>query len=253
MFMFFVGTVMCPNVASCSLIVVLRTPDSVLIGADGKAVFKTLVEEQFEQHEGVRCKLRAVAQTAVAIAGFTADFDGYSALEIATSRLSLALPLEDIADEIARAVTRPLEIAVLKMNRPGGAESMFQEGNVALSITLARFEAGVLKVTIREIVFTALKRDAIAFEIRSLNCPGNCSNPRIAFAAGEHEAIDHAFRSRAFNEKRLNDANLALEMLGLESAKRPDRVGPPFSVLRITSRGLDWIQSGACASSDSIR
>jgi hypothetical protein len=74
------------------------------------------------------------------------------------------------------------------------------------------------------------------------NCPGDdCPLGEIAIYLGAHDAIDR-FRGENPDSYAVGLVKAVRQLVQLEIDDRPDSVGPPIDVLRITKDGPEWIE-----------
>ena len=81
--------------------------------------------------------------------------------------------------------------------------------------------------------------------LRKTRCPGDCPAPISAFFLGTHDKIDEMARRNSSLIAHLDGKNIAA-LIDLEHEDRPDVVGGPVSVVRMTAAGAELVQNGAC-------
>jgi hypothetical protein len=110
---------------------------------------------------------------------------------------------------------------------------------------MSRFENGVMKTAVRDLVYVGRVSGSPQFRIDSQNCPGSCRGLHMVFAAGTTDAVTKFLLSHS-GRARLNDPAFALRLLRLEADAEPGTVGPPFSILEGDRNGFRWLTPGAC-------
>ena len=155
------------------------------------------------------------------------------------------LSIEQAADALAQKMVAPLDTVIRSLDESAPGQSLIQVGRPALSMVMIRFEDGVMKVAIRDMVYLGHSATSPQFRIESTDCPGSCTGPNMVFAAGSSDAVTRFLRSRS-ERFRLGDPEYALKLLHIESASEPGTVGPPFSILEGDRNGFRWIAPGAC-------
>ena len=80
---------------------------------------------------------------------------------------------------------------------------------------------------------------------RVMHCPGDCPAQRSTFFLGTHDKIDETTRRNSSLIAHLDARNIAA-LIDLEREDRPDVVGGPVSVVRVTAAGAELVQAGAC-------
>jgi len=230
-------------------IVVLQTPDEVVLGADARAISLRLADGTGATTKGQMCKIVRTPRTAVAIAGILGNLADFDAAAFVRQNLQADATLPVSADHLAQSVLPQLSAVIDQLEKNAPGQSLVVPGRPVLSIVLTRFEDAGMKVAIRDVVFTGVAGGGPEFRVQSTNCPGECRGPHMIFAAGASEAVTRFLISRP-PHPRLKDPAFAVDLLRLEAAAEPDIVGPPFSILHGDSTGFRWIDAGACQEED---
>jgi len=230
-----VGLVL-PLCANATSIVLLQTPNQVVLAADSRAV--SLRSDGEARISAPTCKIIIAPSTVVAIAGILSDMTGFDSMAFLGEHLADGQPLEAAADSLAKA-------AALRL--PNVVAHFIQPGRPAVTFLLARIENGATRVAIRDVLYLGESGAQPQFRIESSNCPGNCAGPNMVFAAGSSQAITESLASSPSHRSRLKDPSFAEELLRLETDANPQTVGPPFSILKLDETGVHWRSAGACA------
>jgi len=245
----FLGWIVLPTLGDATTIVVLQTPDQVLVAADARAV--SLLADSGVPATATRqvCKIVRTPHTVIALAGILGNLSEFDTRGFVQENLSVDTTLENAADRLAQKSIAPLTAVIDGLAHTAPSQTLIIPGRPALSIVLTRFENGGTRVAIRDIVYTGRAAGAPEFRIQSTNCPGDCKGPHMVFAAGASDAVTRFLMSRSVRV-RLKDPAFALDLLRVEAAAEPSIVGPPFSVLQGDRTGFRWIEAGACQDND---
>jgi|HubBroStandDraft_1064217.scaffolds.fasta_scaffold81645_2 hypothetical protein len=238
-----------PLWASATIIIVLQTKDRVLVGADSRVISLRVGAEGQAANTGQMCKIVQTPRTAVAIAGILGNQSGFESASFLQERVAEDLPLEQAADNLAQEMAAPLRMAILELEHAAPDQSLVQAGRPALSMIMSRFENGIMKTAVRDLVYLGRGSGSPQFRIDSQNCPGSCRGLHMVFAAGTTDAVTKFLLSHS-GRARLDDPAFALRLLRLEADAEPGTVGPPFSILEGDRNGFRWLTPGACQNAD---
>ena len=234
-----------PALGCATTIVVLQTPDQVMVAADARAVALSADSTSLEAVASEMCKIVRTPHTVIALAGMLGNLADVDTRRFVQQNLEAGIPIKDAADRLAQEIVAPLTTVIDELARTAPRQTLIVPGRPVLSIVLARFEDGGTRVAIRDILYTSRAEGTPEFHIESTDCPGNCKGPHMVFAAGATQALTRFLASRSA-PVRLKDPAFALDLLRLESAAEPSIVGPPFSLLQTDRTGSHWIEAGAC-------
>jgi hypothetical protein len=90
----------------------------------------------------------------------------------------------------------------------------------------------------------------VRIDISTRSCPGipcgNTGHP-IIISTGQEDAIRSEINSLSRpGGLPANDAETARHLVEMEITARPDKVGPPISIVQINNSGARWINKGVC-------
>jgi Proteasome subunit len=226
--------------ARATTIVVIRTPDEVVIAADSAA---TVHEDGGRNVTESVCKIYGLdANLFFAVSGLVNDrLAGFSIPAIVAF---VSGGGGNISAKLARAEGAVRDAVLIELPRVkardpvGYADLIHAKG--AVTVMLAGIEGGVpmaasfslgLEVSPEGSVETTMIRDS---------CPGNCPSGTRAFWFGEGAAIDRLRAGRGL--PKLPMLELAHYLVQLEIDAGAPSVGEPIDVLRITPNGAVWVQ-----------
>ena len=225
-----------------TIIVVIRSGDSVVVAADSRRTTATgqLVNDS-------TCKIKPIGNDL-----FVASAGATRSLELINSKM-VSRPLAD-SDTIAEALERHL-IPFLRM--------MSQEILSHLDPTAVQYSKWAKGASLLSFVVVGKTRtNHIGWAMRDFSiwsslspgeggrddairnsCPGNCPTPQIILSGSHAEALRRApdLLLRKF------PTEVAQELVGIQMHADPANVGGQISVLAVDRTGHKWIKSGACA------
>jgi hypothetical protein len=220
-------------------IVVIRTPQEVVIAADSAATFQG---DGRPVATGTVCKIYRVNDSLFfAVSGLVNDSrTGFSIPEIVASGSaggSIAEKLATMERAVQGAVLR--ELPRVKERDPAGyATLMGSKG--AVTVTLGGIDAGAPIVTGFSLGLAASPNGSIETNILRDSCPGNCASGVRVFWFGEVAAVE---RLRASGRlPALAMPELARYLVQAEIDAGAPGVGGPVDVLRILPSGPVWLQ-----------
>lgn len=236
-FVFSVACFFAPTAAAQTSVVIVRTPDQILIGADSKVTG--------DPGRVAECKTRQINDVFVttAILGqyVPTAFDVH---QLAADAFSKSGSILDRARLFVRTA-EPEALTAVQYIRASDPEYFKIVSKDALQVAVAGFENGDL--VLDTIVFhTVLQGGMTDLSSEIWQCPGDCSSPSVRIYLGEHDAIDDLYRTTP----TIFDAppeKLVPSLVQIEILDKPATVGPPISLLSITKDGASWLQQAACS------
>jgi hypothetical protein len=219
--------------ALATTILVVRTPDQVLIVADSKPTFRGV--------PGPRavCKITPVQSGFLAIAGLEHDTGRhFDSRAIATKAFeSSGGFLFRVAEaELLERKAVELEMGQLKVEDPDAYRFSIKNGGNILDLALASLDGKILRLAIRQFHFNEATGGV---EIVAFDCPGNCQGGSyfgyFEPVGGEVEKFLKVNSTPALGVDVLRD--LVLRQI----SATPDEVGPPVEILTLGFSGPRWI------------
>lgn len=127
------------------------------------------------------------------------------------------------------------------------SQEIFQreyQGKEVLQVVFAGFEQGIPVVSFRSFVAETLPSGAIYFHLaQQQDCPGDCTKDVRAHYLGENAVIlAHMSQTPPALGTDRTLAGIANFLVQLEIADKPNTVGLPIDILRLSNKGPDWVQ-----------
>ena len=237
--------------AKATIIVVARSANEIVIGADSK-VTDTYGNELNSQV----CKIQQVGNLFLALEGLLRDkATGFSVPEIAVR--ALQLKPNALAEEKVKILTGFLtselfvELQRVRTNSPEEFHTKL-EGQTFLRIAIAGFENSRPLVFVRQFRTTFIAR-GIGVTVIPDDCVDVCEGEVVTRFLGETDAIEGLPEDTlGFWKSGLADG--VRRLIETEIAARSEYVGPPIDLLLINAQGAKWIQKKpGCAAVRSLR
>lgn len=229
------------NSARATTIVVARTRNEIVIGADSK------VTDTYGDAVNRRaCKIFQVGNLSIAIEGLEVDRQtGFSVPEITTTALRIkpnASATEKVSILTGFLVSRLFdELLQLKKHAPETYSRKIEGGQLFLRMVAAGFEKGRPLIFVRSFRAAQLSPQQIGVSVLPDDCLDGCRGDVVTRMLGEIDAIDGlAEDSPGFWQAGLIDG--VRRLLETEIAARSEYVGRPIDILRIDKNGARWIQ-----------
>ena len=233
--------------AQGTTIVVARTADEIVIGADSKVTDTYGIDLNKRA-----CKIRQVGNLFIAFEGLELDRQtGFNVPEIASMALQLkpsTSATEKVSILTGFLVSRLFnELRLLKKNAPETYYKKIEGGQMFLRIIVAGFERGRPLIFIRNFRAVELSPQDIGVSVLPDDCLDGCQGEVVTRFLGETAAIDGLpEETLGFWQQGL--VNGVRRLIETEIAARSEYVGPPIDILRIHRNGAEWIQKKAeCA------
>ena len=228
------------NSAHATTIVVARTANEIVIGADSKVTdaFGSDVKKQ-------ACKILQIGNLYLAFEGFETDRrTGFSVPDIA--RQSLRSKGGTAADRVSIftgfLVSRLFdELPSVQKHAPEAYHIKFAGGRVFLRVLVAGFERGRPLVFVRNFRAVQIGPERIGVSVLPDDCLTNCQGEIVTRFLGETAAIDGLpEETTGFWQQGLVAG--VRRLVETEIGARSEYVGPPIDIVRINKSGASWIQ-----------
>lgn len=229
------------NAAHATTIVVARTANEIVIGADSK------VTDAYGNDLNKRaCKIRQIGDLFIAIEGLEVDRQtGFSVPEIAGR--ALATKTSTTAADKMSVVMGYLvsglltELSHLKTHEPQTYFKKIEGGQLFLRILVAGFENGRPLLFVRSFRALQYNPGQIGVAVIPDDCLEDCKGSIATRFLGESDAIEGlAEETPDFWKAGLSDG--VRRLVETEIAARSEYVGPPIDIVRISATGAQWIQ-----------
>jgi hypothetical protein len=226
--------------ARATTIVVARTANEIVIGADSK------VTDAYGNDLNKRaCKIRQVGDLFIAIEGLEIDRQtGFSVPVILNQALALktsAPAAEKVSILMGFLVSELLsELSHLKTHEPQTYFKKIEGGQLFLRIIVAGFEKGRPLVFVRSFRALQYNPGQIGVAVIPDDCLADCKAPVATRFLGESDAIEGLPEETPdFWKPGLSDG--VRRLIETEIAARGEYVGAPIDIVRISPNGAQWI------------
>ena len=227
------------GVADATTIVVARSANEIVIGADSK-VTDTYGKELNSQV----CKIQQVGNLFLAFEGLLRDrATGFSVPEIAVRALKLKpdAPDQEKVNILTGFLTSELFVELQRVRTNSADEFHTKlEGQTFLRVVVAGFERGRPLIFVRQFRTSFIAR-GIGVTVIPDDCLDGCQGEVVTRFLGETDAIEGLPEDTpGFWKSGLVDG--VRRLIETEIAARSEYVGPPIDLLQITANGAKWIQ-----------
>jgi hypothetical protein len=226
--------------AQATTIVVARTANEIVIGADSK------VTDAYGNDLNKRaCKIRQVGDLFIAIEGLEIDRQtGFSVPVILNQALAprASAPVgEKVSILMGFLVSELLsELSHLKTHEPQTYFKKIEGGQLFLRIIVAGFEKGRPLVFVRSFRALQYNPGQIGVAVIPDDCLENCQGTVVTRYLGESDAIEGLPEETPnFWKAGLGDG--VRRLIETEIVARSEYVGPPIDIVRIGPNGAQWI------------
>lgn len=226
--------------AHATTIVVARTADEIVIGADSKVT--DTFGNDLNRHE---CKIRQVGNLFIALEGLEIDRKtGFNVRELSTAALQIrptASAAEKISILMGSLVSGLLvELPYLKNHEPEAYFKKIEGGQLFLRVIAAGFENGRPLVFVRSFRALQYNPGQIGVAVIPDDCVENCKGTVVARYLGESDAIE-GLPEETPNFWRAGLSAGVRSLIETEIAARSEYVGPPIDIVRINQNSAQWI------------
>jgi len=227
------------SLVRATTIVVARTANEIVIGADSK-VTDTYGKELNSQV----CKIQQVGNLFIAFEGLLRDkATGFNVPGIASRALQLK-PDATAAEKVnilTGLLTAELFVELTRLRRDSANEFHTKlEGQTFLRIVIAGFEGNQPVVFVRQFR-TAFVASGIGVTVIPDDCLADCQGEVVTRFLGEIDAIEGLPEDTPGFWKDGLVAGVR-RLVETEIEARSEYVGPPIDLLQIDARGAKWIQ-----------
>jgi hypothetical protein len=243
--------------SSATTIVVIRTPEHLVVAADSLIVTWGPGSATLISHV---CKLHQQDATFFAIEGMSIVYagTGFSAEQLARQAVAHTASLEQAGLYFARIAAGPYGRVMTIMRRVDrrGWNLIAQHRGHGIPLVAVFFgiEQGVPKYVIVGFRVSIGKRIAVVADVAS--CPGSAcgdeSDRKQWTILGQAEAAYHEMGGGDHNsfarfQQGHSDAQMARSLISIEEQSAPDTVGGPINIVTVDASGAHWnAPSGHC-------
>jgi hypothetical protein len=248
----FVILFLAPSNAFATSIVAVKDNDVIVIGADSKTTLTSAGNGVGDAGSIQKCKIVQAGNLFFASAGYAgisqAGFPGnvepeYDLKEIIAKELqgdgSIADKVGDLEKVLAANLTRIAEEA--RKDNAAFFLTRFVRHPVH-TIIVGGIDNGELVLMVRTFRLIISPSGALSFGIGRFSCPGDCQESSATIFEGRTEAIRTYLEQHKLFLYFADPVTAVRNLVELEISEDPSFVGPPVDILRLTKRGVEWIQ-----------
>jgi hypothetical protein len=225
-------------------VVVLRMPTSITVAAD------SLIAGETEKLTGCKIGSNIGYRISFAMSGRVQHSKaGFYALPLAISAIKGATNAADAAARFGKTAAPKFRDMMIfeRGHTPRDFKELMKDPQ-PVKVAFVAFEQGVAAYTISTVTPTAKGND-IAVTSHESSCPGDAcpdGGGRV-IVLGEDQAAIAALSDKNFFHAFSNPASVVKRLVEIEIEAKPDKVGPPISILTIDASGAHWNEKGACS------
>ncbi len=225
-------------------VVVLRSPKAIYAAVDSKLTMETSLDGVRTTYSAAECKVKRVGPYYSIVAGLARTSNGFDALEEVAHDYKAGDDLTTLANAVLQSVPRSLGPMLQQLYDTAPDVLSAHLSDSALNLTIVGSDHGVTKVIVDEFSVTQ-NRATISVTGKAVSCPGDCPTANAGYFLGAHEATESAVRQ---NPSILThaDEQVVGRLIHLEYESRPDVVGGPVSIVKVTPSGASVLRAGAC-------
>jgi hypothetical protein len=232
-------------------IVAVRASNEIVIGADSKT---TLLPGSGAGEAGgiAKCKIVQAGDLFFASAGSAgvgpADFPGhlypqFDLTKIIAKSLQGDGPIADRVKNLETVLVANLTLIAEKAQQEDAAFFLKRfVGHVLDTIIIGGIQNGEPVLMVRAFRLVISPGGALSFDIGRFSCPGDCPEPVTTIFEGQTGAIRNYLEQHKLFLFFADPVTVVRGLVGIEISEAPSLVGPPIDILRLTSKGAEWVQ-----------
>jgi hypothetical protein len=238
--------------AFATSIVAVRNNDEIVIGADSKTTLTSVGSGVGELGSITKCKIVQAGNLFFASAGIAgagpAELPGdvdpdFDLKEIIAEGLRGSGRIGDKVRNMEKLLVANLTLMAEEARQDNAAFFLARfVKHPAHTIIVGGFDDGELVLMIRTFSLIISPTGSLSFEIGRFACPGDCQKPIITILEGQTEAIRKYLQQHKLFMYYADPVTAVRDLVGLEISDDPSFVGPPIDILRLTKKGVEWIQ-----------
>ena len=225
-------------------VVVIRTPKSIYAAVDSKLTYREYRDGQLTTTDALLCKMKLAGPWYSLVAGTVRGTNGYDAQDDIAQAYAPGRGIDEMLSALQTLVPQKL-VPMFQTMRDINPENF--DSNIAdaeLEVALMGMENNTPRVGIVEF-HASDDSGQIGLTSKVSTCPGNCPNPVMGYFLGTHEAIDASIRNDNSVLSHPSEDGID-QLMRLEFSSRPDVVGGPVAMVRISASGSGVLREGAC-------
>ncbi|MCL5024270.1 MAG: hypothetical protein M1497_13080 [Nitrospirae bacterium] len=233
------------STAFATSIVAVMNNDEIVIGADSKTTLIQAGRGKGDPENITKCKIVQAGNLFFASAG-SAGIGPAGAVD----------PEFDIRETIARGLLTgggiDEKVGNLEKALVAGLTRIAEEarqdnaafflksfvGQPVHTVIIGGLDNGELVLRVRTFSLIISPSGSLSFEIGRFACPGDCGTSFLTVFEGQTEAIRNYLQDHYFADP----VTAVRDLVELEISKDPSSVGPPVDILRLTRKGVKWVQ-----------
>lgn len=234
-----VGTLLSPP-ALATAVFGVRTSDEVVLAVDSR--IRVISGRQI--NDDVGCKLHITDGTLWTHVGYYSNpQSGFDLTTVAEVALRSPGTIREKLTVFAESSLGPIQ-RMLSGLRESNPEEYSRSGHDPVTIIAAALEHETPYLAMLR--FSANNPSGLTYTIHI--CPGDCAGGMEYASFGVHEEADEKFDSTPHYFAAMGWREGMIGLLSVEAAKHPDKVSPPYAIVKYMKSGLRWIDIGPCIS-----
>jgi hypothetical protein len=225
-----------PSSLFATSIIATRSPSGFMIATDSKVVYRGAGIKGTE----TVCKVYRSGDLYFAVAGMPADRNrNYYPTKLVGQNYKEIDSFEANITRIEQSISTAIIDEMRKLRTETPDQFMQNQDGETLEIVFARIANGVPELAGRG--FKYVDGDNPRVEIARMTCPGDCPNGTYVVFAG-HQQEMRKITNFVFEhpEAPITPAEFGQMAIEAEINASKDEVGPPVTILIVTTQGVDW-------------
>jgi hypothetical protein len=233
-------------------IVAVKDSDAIVIGADSKTTLTSAGSSVGEAGSIPKCKIVQAGNLFFASAGYAgisrAGVPGnvdpeFDLREIITRELQGNGSIGDKMGDLEKMLVANLTRVAEKARKDNAAFFLTRfVRHPVYTIIVGGLDNGELVLMVRTFRLVISPSGALSFGIGRFSCPGDCQESAATIFEGRTEAIRNYLEQHKLFLYFADPVTAVRDLVGLEISEDPSFVGPPIDILRLTRKGVEWIQ-----------
>lgn len=224
---------------SQTAIVAIMTPDSILIAADAKATTPDGLKYT------TQCKIGSTRDVVWARSNWAYDpRHNFNADAIAERLMFEPGTVSNRVSDFERTMVPRLTTIMTDVRKTDRSWFDSHIDKAVLDFVFGTFEGGHPSMFRVQFKLRTQGQKVTIKPIR-LDCPGNCPGGSVIAKLGHDKAVEDALR-RNPNIWDLGFEPALRSLIQTEIEACPREVGPPVAIVRLSNRGLMWLEQGVC-------
>jgi hypothetical protein len=236
---------MCNVPSPATTIVLVRTPEHIVVAADSLWLRSTDWHHYFRH---TACKIGRVADIYFVVS--TVDADAMQVQALARRSIRESASVFESARNFSLMVD---EIAKRSADHEVQSNIEMCRRKICTEVAFFGIERGVPVIASLKLEQIGGTRESLKLLPHKYLCPGNCDRRRKSvWIVGRSKHIIHELQTHPRFVRWYYDLDAARALVKLEAAANPDYVGGPIDVLTLNSSGAHWasVEGGTCSAGE---